>query len=627
VIRSGRRCLALLLALAIPTFASAASSPLRDIAIAEDRRAIADLEPFLKNADPAIRQRATLAVGRIQDTTRVALLLPLLSDPVGTVREEAIFALGQVGHRSARESLEVRLAAKDHNERQLAIEALGKIGDRASTPKIAAQLSAPTPALRGEAAIALWRLADSTALGPLLARRSDADSSVRWRVLYALEKIVAPDQVVLPVALSMDDRAWLVRAYGVRTLGRQKSPRATAYILQVFADAEPAVVVNAIRAIQFSGDSSSSAVMSALLRTMTHHDAYVRVTAATALGDRFAWVKADSATKVRARTALRTGLLDRDAATRGACARALLITEGVAALGDVRPMLADSSLYARIAVLQTLPRLPAAEAAPLLRERLAPPAHLFERMTAIEGLGTLHSKADLPALRAALADTSALYAASAASGLAEAGDSASVRELARSYAAHVRDADADARIAIRDALRALAGRAYADSVERANPVPTPAATDYPIDFEKPPAERGVILHTSRGDIEWVFQAAEAPQTVRNFVTLAARGYFSGTVFHRVVPNFVIQDGDPTGTGSGGPGYTIRCEYNRLRYSPGMVGMALSGKDTGGSQWFINHSPQHHLDGRYTIFARVTRGMEVAGKIVQGDRILSVEILK
>ena len=125
----------------------------------------------------------------------------------------------------------------------------------------------------------------------------------------------------------------------------------------------------------------------------------------------------------------------------------------------------------------------------------------------------------------------------------------------------------------------------------------------------------------------MFQAAEAPQTVRNFVTLAARGYFSGTVFHRVVPNFVIQDGDPTGTGSGGPGYTIRCEYNRLRYSPGMVGMALSGKDTGGSQWFINHSPQHHLDGRYTIFAHVVHGMDVVQRIVQGDRVLKVEIIK
>jgi cyclophilin family peptidyl-prolyl cis-trans isomerase len=204
-------------------------------------------------------------------------------------------------------------------------------------------------------------------------------------------------------------------------------------------------------------------------------------------------------------------------------------------------------------------------------------------------------------------------------------DSSSVPALARAYAARGADADADARIAIRDALRSLAGGGFADSVERAHPAAA-APTDHPADFADPPRERGAVLHTTAGEIEWAFAPEEAPQTVRNFVRLARRGYFDGTAFHRVVPNFVIQDGDPTGTGSGGPGWTIRCEYNRLRYEPGMVGMALSGKDTGGSQWFITHSHQPHLNGRYTVFARVTRGMDVVHRIVQGDRITRVEIL-
>src|SRR4030095_14669345 len=164
------------------------------------------------------------------------------------------------------------------------------------------------------------------------------------------------------------------------------------------------------------------------------------------------------------------------------------------------------------------------------------------------------------------------------------------------------------------------------SVARPHPVPVRRETESPKDYGTPPSVRGAILHTTRGDIEWSFYGKEAPQTVANFVRLAERRYFDGLAIHRVVPNFVIQDGDPTGTGSGGPGYSIRCEYNRLRYEPGMVGMALAGKDTGGSQWFITHSPQPHLDGRYTIFAHVVRGMDVANKIVQGDRILRVEIL-
>ena len=251
---------------------------------------------------------------------------------------------------------------------------------------------------------------------------------------------------------------------------------------------------------------------------------------------------------------------------------------------------------------------------------------MHERMTAAELLGSRHVRDAVPLLRSGLADSSTLYASSCASGLAAMPDSASVPALARAYRQRARDADADARIAIRDALRSLAGTAFADSIEKAWP-PAASPARYAADFAEPPAVKGAVLHTTAGEVEWAFYREEAPQTVRNFARLAERGYFDGHAFHRVVPNFVIQDGDPTGTGSGGPGYTIRCEYNRLHYEPGMVGMALSGKDTGGSQWFITHSPQLHLDGRYTIFAHVVRGMDVVGRIVQGDRILKVDLIR
>src|SRR5262249_36749131 len=187
------------------------------------------------------------------------------------------------------------------------------------------------------------------------------------------------------------------------------------------------------------------------------------------------------------------------------------------------------------------------------------------------------------------------------------------------------DADADARIGLRDALRTLAGRAFADSIERAHPVPSPRPS-YPDSFFAPPAVRRAVLHTSAGDIEWAFYGDLAPQTVKNFARLARRAYFDSLRVHRRVPDFVIQAGDPTRTGSGGPGYTIRCEYNALRYEAGMVGMALSGKDTGGSQWFITLSPQPHLNGRYTIFAHVTRGLDVAKRVTQGAIVYRVELL-
>ena len=115
-------------------------------------------------------------------------------------------------------------------------------------------------------------------------------------------------------------------------------------------------------------------------------------------------------------------------------------------------------------------------------------------------------------------------------------------------------------------------------------------------------------------------AYEAPLTVENFLRLADRRYFDGGRWHRVVPNFVIQDGDPRGDGSGGPGTVIRDEINRRRYDRGALGMALSGPDTGGSQFFITHSAQPHLDGGYTVFGHVVTGWDVLDQIVQGDRI-------
>ncbi len=134
-----------------------------------------------------------------------------------------------------------------------------------------------------------------------------------------------------------------------------------------------------------------------------------------------------------------------------------------------------------------------------------------------------------------------------------------------------------------------------------------------------------LVTTSKGLFTIELLPDDAPLTVDNFVKLAQRGYFRGITIHRVVPNFVIQDGDPRGDGNGGPGYEIRCEINELPFDRAVLGMALSGKDTGGSQWFVTHSPQPHLDGGYTVFGRVTAGMDVVDKIVRGDVIRSIVI--
>lgn len=136
-----------------------------------------------------------------------------------------------------------------------------------------------------------------------------------------------------------------------------------------------------------------------------------------------------------------------------------------------------------------------------------------------------------------------------------------------------------------------------------------------------------VVKTDKGTFTIDFYPEDAPLTVDNFIKLARKEYFNGLEVHRVVPNFVMQDGDPRGDGSGGPGWSIRCEINMHEYGRGAIGMALSGKDTGGSQWFVTHSPQPHLDGGYTVFGQVSEAdMKVVDAIVRGDRIISVRII-
>jgi cyclophilin family peptidyl-prolyl cis-trans isomerase/HEAT repeat protein len=140
------------------------------------------------------------------------------------------------------------------------------------------------------------------------------------------------------------------------------------------------------------------------------------------------------------------------------------------------------------------------------------------------------------------------------------------------------------------------------------------------------AAREALIETGNGTVRVRLLGEAAPLTVYNFVRLAQRGFFDNGAWHRVVPDFVVQDGCPRHDGWGGPGYAIRCEINRHHYETGTLGMALSGKDTGGSQFFFTLADQPHLDGRYTVFGRVLEGAAILGQMAQGEPIRRVEIL-
>jgi peptidyl-prolyl cis-trans isomerase B (cyclophilin B) len=135
------------------------------------------------------------------------------------------------------------------------------------------------------------------------------------------------------------------------------------------------------------------------------------------------------------------------------------------------------------------------------------------------------------------------------------------------------------------------------------------------------------LETNRGNIEVQLFAEHAPKTVNNFVFLAREGFYDGLSFHRVINNFMVQGGDPTGSGRGGPGYRFEDETrgNPLRHETGVLSMANAGPNTNGSQFFITHAPQPHLDGKHTVFGKVTSGMDVVNAIRQGDTMTSVAI--
>ena len=132
------------------------------------------------------------------------------------------------------------------------------------------------------------------------------------------------------------------------------------------------------------------------------------------------------------------------------------------------------------------------------------------------------------------------------------------------------------------------------------------------------------MRTEKGDICIEFFDEDAPNTVKNFKDLIQDGFYDGLNFHRVIPNFVIQGGCPNGTGTGGPGYHIPCEINTQKHLTGSLSMAHAGKDTGGSQFFICHSPHPHLDGVHTVFGK-TADMDVVNSIEPGDAIISVGV--
>ncbi len=164
------------------------------------------------------------------------------------------------------------------------------------------------------------------------------------------------------------------------------------------------------------------------------------------------------------------------------------------------------------------------------------------------------------------------------------------------------------------------------------PEPTPTPAPKPKTYSAPPPmtidtskQYTATIETEKGNLVLELFASDVPATVNNFVFLAREGFYNGTTFHRIIPGFMAQGGDPTGTGTGNPGYSFPDEFTKHKHVAGTLSMANSGPNTNGCQFFITYAPQPHLDGKHSVFGQLIEGMDVLEKIEPGDTIIRITI--
>lgn len=640
---------------AAPLVAPASSATLAEIepalVLAEDRRS---LDPGVASAagsrDAAVRARAALSIGRIGDERGAAPLRPLLADPEPRVRETAAFAAGILGDAALTASLMPLLADPDDAVAARAAWAIGLLGERSGAEALAAAVAgAGTPARRAVLLRGLWRSGGPAVREAAAPFAADPMPAVRAAALYALARRPDPSSLsLLTAGLSDADpqsAALCARALGLLGSAESTGPLASAIdagatpvriqamlalaaILEKTGVAAPAD--RREKVLLLSGDVNPNVAVPAL--------ALLRWYVEDRGAFRQLWNVATTGSERRQQVAL----------------QALMGGLGARAEDVVDRSLASPDPFLRAAAAEALSALPPADAS-ARRETLASDPAVVVRLKLLEGLKTpadaegnraivekLRGDPD-PGVRAAALDALALAGGSGTWAVfremvvASYGERTPDVPISAIGAAEKHPDSAEARAVVEAAYRhpsVLVSRLARRSLVKTFGA---AASDFPwrtYDTGKTVSDYAVLIaearrpwllriETSRGAFVARLDGQKAPLTVMNILALAGKEYFDGAPVHRVVPNFVVQDGDPTGTGNGGPGYEIRDELSGLPYLTGTVGMALAGPDTGGSQWFVTQAPEPHLDGGYTVFGSVVSGMDVVLRIEQGDRILRV----
>ncbi|HEX8503824.1 MAG TPA: peptidylprolyl isomerase [Hymenobacter sp.] len=638
---------------------------IRQIGTAQDERNTAGLLPFLTNANPTYRREGALALASVQAPTAVQALLPLLRDADASVRRAAAYALGQTGDSTAVDSLRARvLKETDGQVRRYVHEALGRTVTRTSLPDLwrvetlndtaraaAMAWGLSRAALRGLSSPESIRRTVQVLNSPRLPTRERVVAVVGLARTRGQDADLARLAEPTLVRLALKDRSYAVRAAAASTLGKlaamasakaaapTKSAAATtpAAVLARLAtkDRDYRVRLSAVRALPY-GLETYRASRTAVFYVLAHDRAPVALTAAEWL---LAHAKGESGAAL---AALADGNKQASARVRAALLQAAVRHATPAA----RPSLVETiekrypavpSVYEKGFLLQALGEDPAAFDF-VQAQAFAPGQSPVVASYALTALLALRRNADFPAARQA--DFAAAVRQALAGGdvgqlsiAAEAlTDAKLYPEAQPADLAAVRQAQA--KLKLPSEIEAWQGlqRALDKLTKNPNPVPTPVATaqQHPIDWtvvQRVPLGQQVRLRTSKGIILLELKPNEAPGAVASFVTLLGQKFYDNLYFHRVVPNFVAQGGDPRGDGNGSAPYNLRSEFGDLRYEEGSVGLASAGKDTESCQFFITHTPTPHLDGRYPIFAQVVGGLDVVHKLEIGDRILGVELVK
>ncbi len=661
---------------------------LAPLLMAEDQRRYDSLlfATALQHQDAQIRRTAVTSLARIRDPRGLELLIPLLNDLDPTVVAQTFFGMGLLGDPAAVPAIITRLRLQDTLGTDAITEAanaLARIGGEAAASFLADGISgrAGLPpvrlrAFRERALTEAWRLGDLAPIPELMAMASQSELGIRFAAIYSLSRLRAPDAGTIMLS-AVRDRSVPIAEIALATLTKAYAEAAGLPEANVVAELQRGLTetraASRINALKSLGTWQLPAMVSRIEPLLNDQTPNVQVQAALTLGQ----IGGSAAAK-----ALDNALGRKNAGW--ALRRTALL-----ALRDV-----DASLFARragpwlrgaaandrandprekVTALEGYGGLPGSDKVIFQQALLDPRAEVIR--AALAGWIASHPDAAEPvqAARDHLRHASPLVRREAVLVL---GDHAMLSDLDGLLAVWQQGTAASSledRLVVIDALAALATREPALLAALSEPSrstvlarPTESVLRRRAQEKWPtvlgqrwgaaaPVETGrslndyrdivrhFVLNTdttyqveltteARQTIRIELFATEAPLTVANFLQLVKRGYFDRTSWHRVVPNFVVQTGDPTGTGVGGSDRPIREEINRRRFEQSMLGMATEGSftETGASQWFINLSPQPHLDGRYTVFGRVSnfgiigRTLETAfSRIAEGDLILTI----